>query len=90
MTGYRSGAMVGDAQASPPSGNCAPRGSGFPEFVQAAAVAAWSDDAHAAERRAIVAAKRAVLRRPFDELGYEVVRVAGWHLPLVAVGTTWR
>jgi aspartate/methionine/tyrosine aminotransferase len=44
-----------------------------PEFVQAAGVAAWSDDAHAAERRALFAAKRALLRRPFDELGYEVV-----------------
>jgi succinyldiaminopimelate transaminase len=74
MTGYRSGAMVGDARAIAALKEVrSSAGVASPEFVQAAAAAAWSDDAHAVERRALFAAKRARLRRPFDELGYEVV-----------------
>lgn len=74
MTGYRSGAMVGDARAIAALRDMRSSvGVASQEFVQAAAIAAWSDDAHAAERRAIFAAKRAVLRRPFEELGYRVV-----------------
>jgi succinyldiaminopimelate transaminase len=75
MTGYRSGAMVGDAELIAAlrrlrgSVGVAPA-----EFVQAAAAAAWADDEHAAERRAIFAEKRKVLAAAFDELGY---RVAG-------------
>jgi len=74
MTGYRSGAIIGDAEAIAAlvslrsSAGVAPA-----EFVQAAAVAAWSDDEHAAERRAIFTAKRAELRRAFDQLGLPVV-----------------
>ncbi|HUU61482.1 MAG TPA: aminotransferase class I/II-fold pyridoxal phosphate-dependent enzyme [Acidimicrobiia bacterium] len=74
MTGYRSGAMVGDARAIAALREVrSSAGVASPEFVQAAAVAAWSDDAHAAERRTLFAAKRALLRQLFDELGYEVV-----------------
>ena len=74
MTGYRSGAMVGDAGAIAALRDLRSSvGVASPEFVQAAAVAAWSDDAHAVERRGIFAAKRAVLRRFFEDLGYEVV-----------------
>jgi acetylornithine aminotransferase len=59
MTGYRSGFLAGDpdvvaalrALRSHP-------GVGSPEFVGPAATAAWSDDAHAAERREIFRAKR--------------------------------
>ena len=87
MTGYRSGAMVGDAQAIAAFRELRSSvGVASQEFVQAAAVAAWSDDAHAAERRAIFAAKRAVLRRPFDELGYEVVGSRAGIYLWVAVG----
>jgi LL-diaminopimelate aminotransferase len=74
MTGYRSGAIVGDAEAIAALRSL--RGSvgvASQEFVQAAAAAAWSDDEHAAERREIFAQKRAVLRTAFEELGYEVV-----------------
>ena len=74
MTGYRSGAMVGDARAIAALREL--RGSvgvASPDFVQTAAVSAWSDDAHAVQRRALFAAKRATLRRAFDDLGYEVV-----------------
>jgi succinyldiaminopimelate transaminase len=74
MTGYRSGAVVGDAEAIAALRDLRSSvGVASPEFVQAAAVAAWSDDAHAAERRRIFAAKRAVLRPAFEEMGYRVV-----------------
>jgi succinyldiaminopimelate transaminase len=74
MTGYRSGAIVGDAEAI--AALRALRGSvgvASQEFVQAGAIAAWSDDEHAAERRGVFARKRAVLRAAFEEMGYEVV-----------------
>ena len=48
-------------------------GTAPPEFTQAAAVAAWSDDAHAAVRRATFAQKRAVLRDAFSAVGIETV-----------------
>lgn len=74
MTGYRSGAIVGDAEAvSALKKLRTATGTASPEFVQAAAVAAWSDDEHAAERRQIFAQKRATLRTAFDRLGLEVV-----------------
>jgi succinyldiaminopimelate transaminase len=74
MTGYRSGAIVGDADAITALKKLrTATGTASPEFVQAAATAAWSDDQHAAERRNIFAAKRAVLRPAFEKLGMEVV-----------------
>jgi LL-diaminopimelate aminotransferase len=87
MTGYRSGALVGDARAITALREMRSSvGVASQEFVQAAAIAAWSDDVHAAERRAIFAAKRAVLRRPFAELGYEVVGSRAAIYLWVAVG----
>jgi len=74
MTGYRSGAMVGDPEAIAALKRLrTATGTASPEFVQAAAAAAWSDDEHAATRRAIFAKKRAVLRPAFTKLGMEVV-----------------
>jgi len=74
MTGYRSGAIVGDAGAIAALRDLRSSvGVASPEFVQAAAVAAWSDDAHAVERRGIFYNKRQVLRAFFEGLGYEVV-----------------
>ncbi len=74
MTGYRSGAIVGDAAAIAVLKRLrTATGTASPEFVQAAAIAAWSDDAHAADRRKIFAAKRQILRRAFDELGMDLV-----------------
>lgn len=73
MTGYRSGAIVGDPDAlSALVSLRTSTGTAPPEFTQAAAIAAWSDDGHVAERRAVFAAKRAMLRRAFDRLGLEV------------------
>ncbi len=74
MTGYRSGAIVGDAEAIVALKKLrTATGTASPEFVQSAAVAAWSDDDHATERRNIFAAKRSILRTAFDLVGLEVV-----------------
>lgn len=64
MTGYRSGAVVGDPAAIAAlkllrSGT----GTASPEFVQAAAAVAWGDDGHAARVREVIRERRAVLRR---------------------------
>jgi succinyldiaminopimelate transaminase len=74
MTGYRSGAMVGDPEAiAALRALRSSTGTAPPEFVQEAAIAAWSDDAHAAERRKIFAEKRRLLTAAFDDLELEVV-----------------
>lgn len=74
MTGYRSGAIVGDAAAIDALKKLrTATGTASPEFVQAAAIAAWSEDAHAGARREIFAAKRAVLRKAFADLGFPTV-----------------
>jgi acetylornithine aminotransferase len=70
MTGYRSGFVAGDPDLvailkrmrSHP-------GVASPDFVNAAATAAWSDDAHAAERRAVIARKRDRLMAFFRSRG---------------------
>jgi succinyldiaminopimelate transaminase len=70
MTGYRSGALVGDAAAIDRLRVLREdTGTASPDFVQAAARAAWSDDGHVVERRAIFAAKRAVVLAALEELG---------------------
>jgi len=73
MTGYRSGFVAGDADVvavlkrfrSHP-------GVASPDFVTAAAVAAWSDDAHAAERRAVFGRKRDLFLELFRSRGLAV------------------
>ena len=62
MTGYRCGALVGDAALIADQRLLRPNiGTASPEPMQHAAIAAWADDAHAAERRDIFNAKRAVM-----------------------------
>ena len=74
MTGYRSGAVVGDPAAIASLRSLrTSTGTAPAEFVQAAAVAAWSEDEHAAQRRAIFADKRAVLRSALEGMGFDVV-----------------
>ena len=74
MTGYRSGAIVGDAEAIAALARLRTMtGTASPDFVQFAAVAAWSDDEHAKERRTIFATKRRILRDAFDEIGLRTV-----------------
>lgn len=73
MTGYRSGALVGDPELIAAQRILRPNiGTASPEFVQRAAIAAWDDEAHVAERRAIFHAKRMVLLDFFDEVGITV------------------
>ena len=74
MTGYRSGAIVGDPEAIVALKELrTTTGTASPDFVQAAAVAAWSDDEHARDRRTLFTAKRRILERAFDELGIDIV-----------------
>jgi len=73
MTGYRSGFVAGDADLiailkrlrSHP-------GVASPDFVSAAATAAWGDDAHAAARRAVFKQKRDLFAAFFRERGLGV------------------
>lgn len=72
MTGYRSGAVVGDPSAIAAlkllrSGT----GTASPEFVQRAAAVAWADDGHASRVREAIRDRRAALRRGLAELGAE-------------------
>ncbi len=74
MTGYRVGALVGDAELInttrilKQSAGTVP-----PDFVQAAAAAAWRTDDHVDERNRIFSAKRSHLRAAFEHLGHEVI-----------------
>lgn len=73
MTGYRSGAVVGDRRAVAALRklrSCT--GTSSPEFVQTAAAAAWGDDRHAVMMRGLIRRKRQVLLRGFAELGWPV------------------
>jgi aspartate/methionine/tyrosine aminotransferase len=73
MTGYRSGAIVGDAELIGRLRLLRPNiGTAPPDFVQAAATAAWDDQEHVDERRAIFGAKREVVLGFLDEVGIEV------------------
>lgn len=73
MTGYRSGYIAGDPDVIALLKRARPNmGVGSPNFVQAAAAVAWSDDAHVAERRAIFRAKRDRLVQLFQRKGYTV------------------
>jgi len=73
MTGYRSGYIAGDSEAIARLKRARPNmGVASPTFVQAAAAAAWSDDGHVAERRAVFRAKRDRLAAFLRRRGYEV------------------
>ncbi len=59
MTGYRSGFVAGDPDLVATLRRWRPHpGVASPDFVSAAAVAAWNDDVHAAERRRAFRRKR--------------------------------
>jgi succinyldiaminopimelate transaminase len=73
MTGYRSGYIAGDASVIATLKRARPNfGVASPDFIQAAASVAWSDDAHVAERRAIFTAKRDRLAAFLTLHGYVV------------------
>jgi acetylornithine aminotransferase len=70
MTGYRSGFMAGDRDLIGALKKLRSHpGLASPEFVPAAATAAWSDDAHATGRREIFRRKRDRFLRFFAEKG---------------------
>lgn len=74
MTGYRSGAVVGDAEAIAALRQLrSTTGTASADFVQEAAIAAWGDDGHAADRRRVFTAKRRILERAFRDVGMEIV-----------------
>ena len=74
MTGYRSGAIVGDTDAIAALKQLrSTTGTASPNFVQGAAAAAWADDEHAAQRRQIFTAKRKILEKAFTDAGMEIV-----------------
>jgi len=73
MTGYRSGAIVGDEELIRRLRLLRPNiGTASQDFVQAAATAAWADQAHVDERRAVFATKRDVLLAFLAETGHHV------------------
>jgi len=74
MTGYRSGFMAGDPKLIAALRKMRPSiGSASQEFVQAAAEAAWNDDAHVGERRATFGAKREKVLALCRALGLEAL-----------------
>ena len=78
MTGYRSGVIVGDAEAIRLIKLLrTSTGTASPEFVQRAAIAAWSDDDHVAERRQIFGQKRRILGAACEAAGLLVVGSEG-------------
>ena len=73
MTGYRAAAIVGDPELIAHLRTLRPNiGTASPDFVQAAAAAAWSDDDHVVERRAIFAEKRRIVLEFLKWAGLEV------------------
>ena len=73
MTGYRCGALVGDADLIAAQRLLRPNiGTASPEPMQHAAIAAWSDDDHATQRRGVFNAKRDVMLAFFDQAGIAV------------------
>jgi len=74
MTGYRSGFIAGDPAIMERVARLRTNPGLVPQtFVNAAATAAWQDDSHVAERRALFAEKKAVFISLFDELGIEAI-----------------
>src|SRR5690606_19760879 len=70
MTGYRSGFVAGDKEMIAAYLRArANFGVGSPNFVQSAAVVAWNDDEHVAERRKIFAQRMERMAPVFQELG---------------------
>ncbi len=73
MTGYRCGALVGDEELIRAQRVLRPNiGTASPDFIQRAAMAAWSEDAHAVERRRLFNAKRAVMLEFLSDAGIVV------------------
>ena len=75
MPGYRSGFVAGDPEVIAALKRYRPNvGVAPPEFIQHAAVAAWGDEAHVEDVRALYRAKRDTLLPVFEAAG---IRHAG-------------
>ena len=73
MTAYRSGLIAGDPTALAALRDVRPRmGVATPEFIQRAAVAAWSDEAHVAQQRARYAERRTLFLEVLAQKGLTV------------------
>jgi acetylornithine aminotransferase len=73
MTAYRSGLIAGDPEVIAAMKAVRPRmGVATPEFIQRAAIAAWSDEAHVEQQRARYAARRALFLEVFRRKGLAV------------------
>ncbi len=71
MTGYRSAMMAGDPELIAALKKIRPSiGVASPGFVQEAATAAWSDDAHVKERNRHFAEKRKLFTNFFERAGF--------------------
>lgn len=74
MTGYRSGFLTGDVEILHRVARLRANPGLVPQdFVNHAAAAAWSDDAHVVARRALFARKKAIFLALFEELGLHVL-----------------
>lgn len=70
MTGYRTAMMAGDSELIGALKKLRPSiGAASPSFVQAAAVEAWSDDAHVEERRRVFGGKRSLFVQFLERAG---------------------
>jgi LL-diaminopimelate aminotransferase len=75
MTGYRSAMMAGDPELISALAKLRPSiGVATQAFVQDAATAAWSDDAHVEKRRQVFGEKRALFTRFFERAGLDYLR----------------
>ena len=73
MTGYRSGFMAGDERLIAALKRFRPNaGVATPDFVQRAAIAAWSDDEHPADQRERYGVKRELFRAALARRGWTI------------------
>lgn len=74
MTGYRSGFVAGDPELMKAFATLRTNPGIVPtDFVNAAAAAAWADDDHTEERRAVFREKKALFLELFDRLNMTVI-----------------
>ena len=88
MTGYRSGFVAGDPELMKAFATLRTNPGIVPtDFVNAAAAAAWADDDHTEERRAVFREKKALFLELFDRLNMTVIgREASLYLWVAAPG----
>ncbi len=88
MTGYRSAMMAGDPELIDALRKLRPSiGVATQSFVQDAATAAWSDDAHVEKRRRIFGEKRALFTEFFERAGLKYLHTeASFYLWIAVPG----